>query len=219
MASLFCRLITTGQHRQVELQTLFNYELCTVPASTIAEYGCVKRGTKSTLVSKTESGLSSARCSRHGYRRWPTTAISHCLAMCWVCFRSRQQHEGHTRSVTTNISAGHLRSLWWQVSKRANPACRWRGCWLHYHIKQAPRQIRKLSSEFSPLSILATTWQWLEESIYSHGEADIIIITSSYLLEAVKNGKNTVWMISDDTDVFVLLSSGCGDCRWQPVCS
>ena len=27
MASLFCRLITVGQHRQVELQTLFDYEL------------------------------------------------------------------------------------------------------------------------------------------------------------------------------------------------
>ena len=86
MASLFCRLITVGQHRQVELQTLFDYELCAVPASIIDEYGCLKTGTKSTLVSK--------RCSRHSHLRWPPTAISHCLAMCWVCFRSRQQHEG-----------------------------------------------------------------------------------------------------------------------------
>ena len=42
-----------------------------------------------------------------------------------------------------------------------------------------------------------------EESMYSHDEADIITI--SYLLEAVKNGKNIVRVISDDTDVFVLL--------------
>ena len=42
-----------------------------------------------------------------------------------------------------------------------------------------------------------------EESMYSHDEADITII--SYLLEAVKNGKNIVRLISDDTDVFVLL--------------
>ena len=52
MASLFCRLITVGQHRQVELQTLFDYELCAVPASIIAEYGSLRTGTKSTLVSK-----------------------------------------------------------------------------------------------------------------------------------------------------------------------
>ena len=48
MASLFCRLIIVGQHRQVEHQTLFDYELCAVPASVIDEYGCLQRGTKST---------------------------------------------------------------------------------------------------------------------------------------------------------------------------
>ena len=42
-----------------------------------------------------------------------------------------------------------------------------------------------------------------EESMYSHDEADITII--SYILEAVKNGKNIVRVISDDIDVFVLL--------------
>ena len=42
-----------------------------------------------------------------------------------------------------------------------------------------------------------------DESMYRYDEADITII--SYLLEAVKNGKNIVRVISDDTDVFVLL--------------
>ena len=42
-----------------------------------------------------------------------------------------------------------------------------------------------------------------EESVYNNGEAEITII--SYLLEAVKNGKNFVRVISDDIDVFVLL--------------
>ena len=42
-----------------------------------------------------------------------------------------------------------------------------------------------------------------EESIYSHDEADITII--SYLLESVKNGKNIVRVISDDTEFFILL--------------
>ena len=42
-----------------------------------------------------------------------------------------------------------------------------------------------------------------EESICSHDEADITII--SYLLEAVKNGKNSVRLIRDNTNVFVLL--------------
>ena len=52
MSSLFCVLITVGQHRQAELQTLFDNELCAVPESIIDEYGCLRTGTKSTLVSK-----------------------------------------------------------------------------------------------------------------------------------------------------------------------
>ena len=48
MASLFCVLIT--EHRQAELQTLFDYELCAVPASIIDEDGCLRTGTKSILV-------------------------------------------------------------------------------------------------------------------------------------------------------------------------
>ena len=49
-----------------------------------------------------------------------------------------------------------------------------------------------------------------EESTYSRDEVDSTI--NSCLLEAVKNGKNTVRVISDDTDVSVLLSSRCGVC-------
>ena len=45
MASLFCRLITAWQHRQVEFQTVFDYELCAVPASIIDEYGRPRTGT------------------------------------------------------------------------------------------------------------------------------------------------------------------------------
>ena len=47
-----------------------------------------------------------------------------------------------------------------------------------------------------------------EESMYSHDEADITII--SYLLEVVKNGKELVRVTL--TSLFCL-STGCGDCR------
>ena len=52
IASPFCVFITVEQHRQAELQTLFDYELCAVPASIIDECGCLRTGTKSILVSK-----------------------------------------------------------------------------------------------------------------------------------------------------------------------
>ena len=51
-SSLSRRLITVGQHQQVELQTPCDYELCVVPASMIDDYGYLMTWTKSTLVCK-----------------------------------------------------------------------------------------------------------------------------------------------------------------------
>ena len=62
MASLFCVLITVGQPRQAELQTLFDYELCAVLAPIIDEYGCLRTGTKSTLVSKLKVNVGRGSC-------------------------------------------------------------------------------------------------------------------------------------------------------------
>ena len=63
MASLFCVLMTVGQHRQAELQTLSDYQLCAVSPSIIDEYGCLRTGSKSTLVSKlkVDEGWTSCR--------------------------------------------------------------------------------------------------------------------------------------------------------------
>ena len=67
-----------------------------------------------------------------------------------------------------------------------------------------PRQITRLSSVLSTFSLginMKTVGR--EESMYSYDKADISII--SFLLEAAMTGKYTVRVISDDTDVFVLL--------------
>ena len=73
MASLLCVLITVGQHRQAELQTLFDYELCAVPASIIDEYGCLRTGSKSTLVSKLKVNVGRRSCwSSCNAWRWHT---------------------------------------------------------------------------------------------------------------------------------------------------
>ena len=42
--SPLCRLITVGENRQFELQTLFDNDLFAVPASIIDEYGCLRTG-------------------------------------------------------------------------------------------------------------------------------------------------------------------------------
>ena len=52
METIFLRLITLGQTRHMELTPIFEFELCAVPPSLIDEFGCLQKGTKSTLVHK-----------------------------------------------------------------------------------------------------------------------------------------------------------------------
>ena len=52
METIFLRLITLGQTRHMELAPIFEFELCAVPPSLIDEFGCLQKGTKSTLVHK-----------------------------------------------------------------------------------------------------------------------------------------------------------------------
>ena len=52
LETVFLRLLTIGQQRQLELADIFKYELCPVPCSLIDEYGCLRRGSKSPLAHK-----------------------------------------------------------------------------------------------------------------------------------------------------------------------
>jgi len=110
MASLFSRVITTGKHRKVELQILFDYVLWAVPASIIGEYGCLRTGTKSTLVSKLKVDALQSAAPDIVIVDSQQLLYHYCVATFWVCFRSRQQYEGHIHSLPINTS-GHLRSL------------------------------------------------------------------------------------------------------------
>ena len=209
MASLFCRLITVRQHRQVELQTLFDYELCAVPASMIDEYGCLRTGTKSTLVSILQpdapdivivdgqqllyhivwpcagsaSDLANSMMGRLGQYQ-PTEVL--------VIFyryddRSAKDHERIRRAGEGAVN--------YNITISSKLPCRD----AIMKSKANKKALVRVLSSFN----LGNNVVGREESMYSHDEADITII--SYLLEAVNNGKNIVRVISDDTDVFVLL--------------
>ena len=52
METIFLRLLAVGQARHLELAPVFEFELCAVPPSLIDEFGCLLKGTKSTLVHK-----------------------------------------------------------------------------------------------------------------------------------------------------------------------
>ena len=216
MASLFCRLITVGQHRQVELQALFEYELCAVPASIIDEYGCLRTGTTSSLVSKlivddiwpdaphivivdgqqllyhivwpcagSTSDLATSMKDRLGQYQ-PTEVL--------VIF---DRYDGRSAKDHERIRRAGEGAVNYNISASSKLPCR-------DAIMKSKANKKALVRVLSTFNLGNNTMLvGKEESMYSHGEADITII--SYILEAVKNSKSIVRVISDDTDVFVLL--------------
>lgn len=46
-----------------------------------------------------------------------------------------------------------------------------------------------------------------DQAVFTHDEADVTVI--SYLLQAVEKGKKAVQILSDDTDVFIVLMYWC----------
>ena len=52
MEALFSQLLIVGQSRNINLATLFEYELCAVPPSIIDEFGILRNGSKAQLMKK-----------------------------------------------------------------------------------------------------------------------------------------------------------------------
>ena len=52
LESIFLHLLVVGQQREMELLSIFGYELCAVPPSLMDEYGCLRRRNKAILVHK-----------------------------------------------------------------------------------------------------------------------------------------------------------------------
>ena len=50
LESIFLRILLVGQQREMELLSIFGYELCAVPPSLVDEYGCLRRGNKAILM-------------------------------------------------------------------------------------------------------------------------------------------------------------------------
>ena len=63
---------------------------------------------------------------------------------------------------------------------------------------------RRLASVLSTFSLGEhATMETLDDGIFAHDEADVTMI--SYVLQAASQGQNVIRVLSDDTDVFVLL--------------
>ena len=219
LEALFARLLVVGSKRSMELSTLFEYELSPVPASIIDEYGCLRKGNKSVLVHRLGildpnppvSDVVLIDASQLIYHVvWPSSGTVADLAAgmgnrlkCYntetfVIFDryekvSAKDHERQRRAGES--STEYRLSLTTPLPSREK-------------VMKNKTNKRRLGELLCTHSIGGhTVMVSRADSIVTHDEADVSLI--SYMLDAASRGAKTVRILSDDTDVFVLMVYWC----------
>lgn len=217
LETIFLRLLMIGQQRQIELEPLFAYELCVVPSSLIDEHGVLRKGNKSGLVKRlgefdTEPVAADTLIvdvSQLFYHIvWPHGG---CPSDLITSIESRLQHyaEGTEKIIVFDKYQG--------VSAKDHERLRRSGdSVIDYDLsvtsplpkRNAVLKSKKTKQRLANILCTFSTGEDVrmdgpKDCAYDHDEADITMI--SYLLEAARSGKNVIRVLSDDTDVFVLL--------------
>ena len=215
--TLFSRLLVLGQKRSVDLANIFQFELSPVPTALIDEYGCLRKGNKAVLVKSLgvfvkvlpapEVVLVDAGQLLY-HVVWPVAGTTGDLAASFTTRLARyppdsekivlfdrydqespsaKQHEQVRRGITKEIRLTHNTPL----------PCRQ----VVLHNARNKTLLNNILCTYSlPHNIELVNKQ---DCAVTHAEADITLC--SYMLKAVAGGAQTIRILSDDTDVFVLL--------------
>ena len=216
METIFLRLLTVGQARQMELAPMFQYELCAVPPLIIDEYGCPRKGSKSPLVLKlgvvqqrpTLPDMLFVDAQQLLYHVvWPIGGTPVDLAASMKA-RVEVYSDAHRTLVFDKYQ---------EISPKDHERTRRAGVGtVDYNLNLQtilPRReaIMKNKNNKRELSALLsrhnygkqTTVESQSDGLYGHGEADITIL--SFVLKAASKGHKVIRVLSDDTGIFCLL--------------
>ncbi len=220
LEAIFARLLVVGQKRNLELPAVFQHELCPVPPSLIDEYGCLRKGNRSVLVHRHGVVINSppppdtllVDASQLLYHIvWPSSGTvsdvangmksrltSYKGAITYVIFDrydgvSAKDHERQRRAGEGSIE--------YQLTLNSPLA----GRDAIMKNKDNKRQLSQLLCTHDLGSNIELVSR--NDSIVQHDEADISLI--SYMLHAASAGARTLRILSDDTDVFVMLVYWC----------
>ena len=217
--TLFARLLVIGQQRGVEVTDIFKYELSPVPPSLIDEYGCLRKGDKSVLVKSLGVPIKDAPApdvvlvdgSQLMYHVvWPIAGTTGDLVknfgvrlgtypppaqklvlFDWYCEHvpSAKDHE-RMRRAGTGSKDFFLTPTMPLPSRDA--------------VLKNPRNKNLLTSilctypEQQNIELVSRS-----DCLVTHEEADITLC--SYMLKAAASSAQTIRVLCDDTDVFILL--------------
>ena len=213
--AIFLRLLTIGQRRHMELAPIFQYELCPVPPSLIDEYGTLRKGSKAPLVH--------SLCVKTNPTLLPDVTI---VDVSRLLYHIVWPHRGDASVIVASIST-RLSTLagdkvlvfdkYYDVSAKDHDRMRRAGIgFISYDLTNntpLPSRYVIMKNKHNKLqlsNILSTydfgkgvTVESRSDGVFAHDEADITMI--SYLLMAAEFGTRVIRILSDDTDVFVLL--------------
>ena len=216
LETIFLRLLLIGQQRKIELGPLFAYELCSVPPALIDGHGCLRKSSKPDLVkrlgvidiSAKSADTIIADVSQLFYHiSWPYGGSpSHLIASIEerlsnypdankiVIFDkyqdvSAKDHERMRRA--SDVVIDYELSVASHLPKR-------------YAIMKSKSNKQKLASVLDTFNLGEnTTVETCDDGLFQHDEADATMV--SFVLEAAKSGQSVIRVLSDDTDLFVLL--------------
>ena len=215
LQTIFLTLLTLGQQRHMKLAPIFQYELCPLPPSLIDQYGCLRKGSKAALAHKL--------CVKTSQPMLPEVTI---VDMSQLLFHIVWPSEGDVSAIVKSIKT-RLSSLpgkkilvfdkYNSVSAKDHERMRRTDLnSIDYNLTintQLPSRdaiMRNKHNKMQLLNMLSTytfgkgvTVESCSNGVFHHDEADITMI--SYLLMAAESGTQVIRILSDDTDVFVML--------------
>ncbi|MCG7883058.1 MAG: hypothetical protein JAY96_15870 [Candidatus Thiodiazotropha endolucinida] len=217
LETIFLRLLMIGQQRKIELGPLFAYELCAVPPALIDGQGCLRKGNKSGLVKRL--GVVDI---------YPKSADTLIVDVSQLFYHMVWPHGGNPSDLIASIEERLSNygdatkkivvfDKYQDVSAKDHERMRRAGevvidydLSIASHLPKREAIMKSKSNKRKLASVLgtfdlgeSTTMETRDDSKFLHDEADVTMV--SFVLEAAKSGQGVIRVLSDDTDVFVLL--------------
>ena len=217
VVTLFSRLLVMGQQRSIDIANVFQFELSPVLPALIDEYGCLRKGDKAVLA-KSLSVSVMTPCAPNlvlvdagqllYHVVWPVSGTTGDLAASFgirlahyppfskkIVLFNRYEQEAPSAKDHERTRRGRAKD----VRLTPNTLLPCREVILH-NSKNKNLLNNILCSYPLPHNIQFVN---MLDCVVTHDEADVTLC--SYMLKAVAEGAHTIRILSDDTDVFVLL--------------
>ncbi len=218
MEALFARLIAVGHQRNLDLEDIFKYELSAIPSSIVDDFGYLRKGDKSVLVRRClgilleEPNIPSTVMIDGNqllyHIPWPVPGRGKVADIAQGMKERLRNVPGEKLIIFDRYENTSAKEH--ERQRRAGEGS------IEYNLElntllPGREAIMKNTSNKKQLCQLLCTFDigddicmiGSEQSNVQHDEADVTII--SYTLNAANHGYENIRILSDDTDIFVLL--------------